>query len=250
MIEIYNLTKKFDGIIAVDNLNLSIRQGEFFGFIGPNGAGKTTTIKMLTGLLRPTEGNVKICGYTVSDAKDKTPEANIAKSLEGFIPDSPFLYEKLTGREFIEFIAGLYSVPKDIAMQRMNEYFSLFSISDVANTLIESYSHGMKQKVVMTAALIHNPKVLVVDEPMVGLDPKSVRIVKDLLKNKSKEGTTIFLSTHTLEIAEELCDRIGIIQKGKLIACGTIHELRHLAITEGGSKLEEIFLRLTEEEIK
>jgi len=240
MIKISNLTKRFGDLIAVDKLSLEIEKGEFFAFLGPNAAGKTTTIKLLIGLLKPTQGNVYIGGFDIQ--KDYVQ----AKALISYIPDFPFLYDKLTAREFLEFIKKLYpnqNIPKPDKL--MNELLSQFGLTPYQDNLIEYYSHGMKQKLVFAAALLHGPQVMIIDEPMVGLDPHSTRIVKDILKVKSKqEGVTIFLSTHTLAVAEELADRIGIIDKGKLIALGTQSQLGE---SSGGGKLEDIFLRLTEE---
>lgn len=248
MIQIQNLTKYYGSVRALNNLNLSIPKGEFFGFLGPNGAGKTTSIKIMVGLLRPTSGQVILGGGDEGDGFNVAKEPEKAKAITGYIPDSPHLYEKLTGYEYVHFVGGLYGVPAKTIDEHIQEYFGLFGLLHAAHDLIESYSHGMRQKVVMAGALVHNPKVLVVDEPMVGLDPRSSRLVKDLLKRKSKEGTTIFLSTHTLDIAEELCDRIGIIQRGNLIALGTMEELRTLAQDDTSDlRLESVFLKLTEE---
>ncbi len=248
MIRIEHVTKYYGKILALHDLNLEISQGEFFGFLGPNGAGKTTTIKIVVGLLRPTNGRVILSGND-NVQYDNALEPEKAKAITGYIPDSPYLYEKLTGYEYVHFVGGLYGVPKKRIDELAREYFTLFDMLDAAHYLIESYSHGMRQKLVMTSALVHDPKVLVVDEPMVGLDPRSGRLVKDLLKRKCREGMTIFLSTHTLDIAEELCDRIGIIQKGKLIAVGTMEELRHRIQDETSDlRLESVFLKLTEEE--
>ncbi|MBI1389872.1 MAG: ATP-binding cassette domain-containing protein [bacterium] len=249
MIQIEQLTKFYGSVKALDNLNLEIHAGEFFGFLGPNGAGKTTTIKSIVGLLRPTSGRVTVGGMD-GDGIDVQKEPEKAKAMIGYIPDSPFLYEKLTGYEYVHFVGGLYSVPVKTIDEHVRRYFEMFGLLDAAHSLIESYSHGMKQKVVMTGALVHDPKVLIVDEPMVGLDPRSSRVVKDLLKQKSREGMTIFLSTHTLDVAEELCDRIGIIQKGRLIAVGGMDELRELAKDESTDlRLESLFLKLTGDEV-
>ncbi|MFH1740726.1 MAG: ABC transporter ATP-binding protein [bacterium] len=249
MIRTTDLTKHFGSVRAVEDLNLSVSKGELFGFLGPNGAGKTTTIKMLTGLLRPTSGQVVLGGDENHPGYDMAAEPEKAKAMTGYVPDQPFLYEKLSGYEFIHFVAGLYNVPPRQADEKIDQYFALFGLSDAAHYLIESYSHGMRQKVVMTAALVHDPAVLILDEQMVGLDPRSARLLKDLLKQKSREGMTIFLSTHTLDIAEELCNRIGIIQRGHLIALGTMDELRTLARDDDlKDRLEAIFLKLTQEE--
>ena len=249
MIDIEHLTKDYGSLRAVDDLNLSIPGGQFFGFLGPNGAGKTTTIKILAGLLRPTQGRVCVGRNGTGAGYDMATHAQAAKAVTGYVPDTPYLYEKLTGSEFVHVVGGLYQVPERDVEAKIEEYFDLFSLTDHAHEMIESYSHGMRQKVVMTAALVHDPQVLVVDEPMVGLDPRSARKVKDLLKTKSQAGMTIFLSTHTLDVAEELCDRIAIVQKGKLIALGTMAELRGMSReTEGtGARLETLFLKLTEE---
>lgn len=238
MIEISNLTKRYGNITAVSDLNLTIPSGQFFGFLGPNGAGKTTTIKTLVGLLKPSSGTVKVEGFDVQ----KQPIQ--AKQVVGFIPDKPFIYEKLTGREFLQFNAGLYQVAPNEIESRIAQLLDTFELSDWGNELVESFSHGMRQKLVMSAALIHQPKVIVVDEPMVGLDPKGARMVKKIFREICTQGTTIFMSTHTLEIAEQMCDKIAIIQKGQIIAEGTIDELRRLA-KSSLSSLEDIFLELT-----
>jgi len=203
---------------------------------------------MLTGLLRPTSGQVIIGREDSKSGYDLSVEPEKAKAITGYVPDQPFLYDKLTGYEFLHFVAGLYNVPPQMADERIHHYFDLFGMTDAMHYLIESYSHGMRQKVVMTAALMHDPAVLILDEPMVGLDPRSARLIKDLLKQKSREGTTVFLSTHTLDVAEELCDRIAIIQRGQLLALGTMDELRAMA-QDGDAKnrLESVFLKLTEE---
>ncbi|MCE5263560.1 MAG: ABC transporter ATP-binding protein [Deltaproteobacteria bacterium] len=240
MIEVANLTKKYGTLSAVDHLNLSVAEGEIFGFIGPNGAGKTTTIRMLAGVLGPTEGAVRI--GDISMAAD--PER--AKRIIGFIPDRPFLYEKLTGMEFLRFIADLYGFAGDFR-RKAEGLLIQFSLYDWADHLIESYSHGMKQRLVIASALLHEPRLIIVDEPMVGLDPAGIRMVKDLLRELAASGTTIFMSTHTLEIAEDLCDRIGIIHRGRLVALGTTGDLRGTASLQEGD-LEEVFLRLTGKE--
>lgn len=255
MIETINLTKRFGSLVAVDRLNLKVESGEIFGFLGPNGAGKTTTIKMLTGLLIPDEGVALIDGLDVQKEPIK------AKSIIGFIPDRPYLYEKLTGKEFLEFIAGVYEVDKNVE-KRIEELFEMFELTKWKDELIESYSHGMRQKLVMSSALLHNPLIYIIDEPMVGLDPKSAKIVKEIYQNLAKKGKTIFLSTHSMEIVEKICNRVGIIQNGKLIALGTIEELKTKAKTSrprptghlpeagrgtpaGCPNLEDIFLELT-----
>jgi ABC-2 type transport system ATP-binding protein len=238
MIELINLTKRYGNITAISDINLTIPSGQFFGFLGPNGAGKTTTIKTIVGLLKPTSGTVKVDGIDVQ------ADPIGAKRIVGFIPDKPFIYEKLTGREVLQFSAGLYEVESKEVDTRIDQLLEMFELSDWKDELVESYSHGMRQKIVMSSALIHQPKVIVVDEPMVGLDPKGARQVKKIFKELCNQGTTIFMSTHTLEIAEQMCDYIAIIQKGSIIAQGTISELRVVAQT-GLTKLEDIFLELT-----
>jgi len=238
MIELINVNKSFGSKKAVDDLSLEVKRGEFFAFLGPNGAGKTTTIKMMTGLLKPDCGTVRICGINLLEKPHE------AKMVTGYIPDSPYLYEKLTAREYLEFIGGLYRMSKDKVESKIEWLFDLFSMNGWADTRCEEYSHGMRQKVIFCSALLHDPDVLVVDEPMVGLDPQSVRLVKDLLKLYSSKGTTIFISTHTLTVAEELCDRIGIVNEGKLIGLGNLDELRSRAAGEG-ENLETLFLKMT-----
>ena len=241
MIELRNLSKHFGKVIAVNHLNLSVSKGEIFGFIGPNGAGKTTTLRMMGGVLAPTEGSVVIDGINMAD------EPKEAKQRIGFIPDRPFLYEKLTGMEFLRFTADLFGMQEGLFYQKSEQVLKQFSLHDWGDELIESYSHGMKQRLIISAAILHDPKVIVVDEPMVGLDPAGMRMVRDLFKNLAKKGTTIFMSTHTLSVAEDVCDRIGIIHKGLLIATGTTEELRLRAQIQEGD-LEEVFLILTEGE--
>ena len=240
MIELINLTKRYGKTLAVNRLNLSVTPGEIFGFIGPNGAGKTTTIRMMGGTLSPTEGTVIIDGIDMADH----PEG--AKKRIGFIPDRPFLYEKLTGMEFMRFSADLYGVGDGIFLEKAQDILKTFGLFEWSHDLIEAYSHGMKQRLIISAALLHDPKVIVVDEPMVGLDPAAIRMVKDILMNLSRQGTTIFMSTHTLSVAEDLCDRIGIIHKGSLIAMGTTRELKRMAQAQEAD-LEAVFLKLTEE---
>jgi ABC-2 type transport system ATP-binding protein len=233
---IRGLTKRYGDRLAVNNLNLTIPQGELFGFLGPNGAGKTTTIKMLVGLLRPTAGQAILCGYDVVEAPLQ------ARRLTGYVPDHAALYEKLTGREMLGLIADLFAVPRDQQRQRMAPMLETFNLSSHGDELVQSYSRGMRQKLALCAALIHDPQVLFLDEPTVGLDPAGARQIKAVLKHLCSEGRTVFLSTHVLEIAELLCDRVGIVQKGELIALGKPSELR----SEGGhSTLESAFLNLT-----
>ncbi len=240
MIELKNLTKKYVDFPAVDHLNLLIQKGEIFGFIGPNGAGKTTTIKMIGGVLEPTSGSVTIAGINMKDHPEK------AKSKIGFIPDRPYLYEKLTGMEFLRFTADLYGVDEDAFLRKAREKLEMFSLTDRSDELIESYSHGMKQRLVMAAALLHDPEVIIVDEPMVGLDPVAINLVKNLFQRLAKQGVTVFMSTHTLKVAEDVCDRIGIIHKGSLIALGTTEDLKRDAHAVEAD-LEQVFIRLTEE---
>jgi ABC-2 type transport system ATP-binding protein len=239
MIKLINVTKFYKGLCAVDHLNIEVGEGMVFGFLGPNGAGKTTTIKMMAGILMPTEGQIIINGM------DLSKEPSEAKRCTGFIPDRPFLYEKLTGKEFLQFMAGLYRSNHSSSLESdIMNLLERFDLSHWGDELIESYSHGMKQRLVMCGALLHNPKVLIVDEPMVGLDPRGARLVKDIFRELAGKGTTVFMSTHSLEVAQEVCEEIAIIQAGKVIATGTADELKKVAGVEGN--LESIFLKLTE----
>ena len=238
MIELKDLTKTYGTYTAVQRLSLSIGRGEIFGFIGPNGAGKTTTIKMMGGVMAPTEGTITIAGI------DMQAEPRKAKRKVGFIPDRPFLYEKLTGLEFLQFTADIYGVPEEQFPDKAAAILALFSLADWSNELIESYSHGMKQRLIMAAALLHDPEVLIVDEPMVGLDPLAIIMVKNLFKRLASQGVTIFMSTHTLKVAEDICDRIGVIVRGRLIASGTAADLRREA-NVSSADLEQVFLNLT-----
>ncbi len=238
MIELKDLTKKYGDFEAVKDLNLCVKKGEVFGFIGPNGAGKTTTIKMMGGILEPTKGTVSIAGINMQDAPEK------AKSKIGFIPDRPYLYEKLSGMEFLKFTADLYGVSEEAFQPAAHEILKDFSLADWADELVESYSHGMKQRLIMSAALLHDPEVIIVDEPMVGLDPAAIIMVKALFRKLADKGVTVFMSTHTLKVAQDTCDRIGVINKGRLIAIGTTEELQRAAnISE--ADLEQVFLNLT-----
>ncbi len=238
MIELKELTKKYGDFEAVNNLNLSVYKGEVFGFIGPNGAGKTTTIKMMSGILEPTRGTVSIAGINMRDAPEK------AKRKIGFIPDRPYLYEKLSGMEFLKFTADLYGVSEETFQASAYEILKDFSLADWADELVESYSHGMKQRLIMSAALLHDPEVIIVDEPMVGLDPAAIIMVKALFRKLAGKGVTVFMSTHTLKVAQDTCDRIGVINKGRLIATGTTQELQRAAnVSE--ADLEQVFLNLT-----
>ncbi|MCB2182170.1 MAG: ABC transporter ATP-binding protein [Desulfobulbaceae bacterium] len=236
-LEVSGLTKKFGTYTAVDNVNVTVAKGEIFGFLGPNGAGKTTTIKMLAGLLKPDHGSITLCG------RDMTLFPEACKGLTAYIPDRPYLYEKLTGYEFIKFIASLYDLSAD-DFEKSSRYLDLFDLTDWQHHLIECYSHGMRQKLIMTSAFMLNSPLVIVDEPMVGLDPKSARIVKELFKTHARQGNSIFLSTHSLEIAEELCDQIAIILHGQIRSLGTLASLRKEAKLEG-SDLEDVFLELT-----
>jgi len=238
MIELKELTKTYGDHAAVERLNLSIDRGEIFGFTGPNGAGKTTTIKMMGGVMAPTAGSVAIAGI------DMQTHPQEAKRRIGFIPDRPFLYEKLTGAEFLRFTADIYGLDEPRFQDKAAATLALFSLTDWSDELIESYSHGMKQRLIMASALLHDPAVLIVDEPMVGLDPLAIIMVKNLFKELAGRGVTIFMSTHTLAIAEDLCDRIGIISRGRLIASGTVDDLRRKARVDGAD-LEQVFLNLT-----
>lgn len=240
MIHLDKLSKHYGKLAAVDGLTLEIPAGEIFGFLGPNGAGKTTTIKVMMGILRATSGRVVLGDYDVEKAPEK------AKAITGYIPDRPFIYEKLTGGEFLKFVAALHGVNTTAVETRIAELLEHFDLSDWKDELVEGYSHGMKQRLVLCAALIHRPKILIVDEPMVGIDPRGARKLKDLFIALGKTGVTVFLSTHSVGVAEELCQRVGIIHKGKLIACGTMAELRRLANMNEGS-LEAAFLELTAE---
>jgi len=239
-IEIDHLTKTFGPKKAVNELSLSIRPAELYAFLGPNGAGKTTTIKVVVGLLRPTSGSVRVCGHDVA------ADGLEARRLMSYVPDQPFLYDKLSGREFLTFVARMYQMDPEASRSRIAQISEQFGTTDYLDDLCEGYSHGMRQRLVMAAALLHDPKVLVVDEPMIGLDPRSARLVKDVFRDLVRSGVCVFMSTHTLSVAEEVADRVGIIHRGSLIAEGTVDELRSLGHT--GRRLEDIFLALTEEE--
>ena len=239
MIELIRLTRYYGSLAAVNEVSLSVSPGEIFACLGPNGAGKTTTIRMMMGLLLPTSGTVRLGGY------DLLAQPLAAKRLCGFVPDRPHVYEKLTGLEFLHFVAGLYELPSAAASARATQLLEMFDLGDWADELIENYSHGMKQRLVMAGALIHEPRILVLDEPMVGLDPRGARLLKRTLRALARRGVTVFMSTHSLEVAEEMADRIGIIDQGRLIALGTLEELRQRAGSSAGADLEAIFLRLT-----
>jgi ABC-2 type transport system ATP-binding protein len=238
VIELSGLVKRFGEHVAVDKINLTVQPGEIFGFLGPNGAGKTTTVKMITGLLAPTEGRVTVAGF---DVATQTLEA---KKVLGLVPDEPFVYPKLTGSEYLRFIGDLYGVPLPAQKKRVPELLAMFELDKWGGELLESYSHGMRQKLVIAGILLHEPKVLILDEPMVGLDPKSAKMVKEILITLAKRGTAIFMCTHVLEIAEKLCHRIGIMIQGRIVAMGTLDELRSQSKREG-TDLEDVFLSLT-----
>jgi ABC-2 type transport system ATP-binding protein len=239
MIELSNLTKRYAQTTAVDGLNLSVSEGEIFGFLGPNGAGKTTTIRMMMGLLRPSEGQVLLGGY------DLHREPIAAKQLCGFVPDRPHVYEKLTGAELLDFVADLYHIGAAQKAARRDRLLVLFDLEEWRGELVESYSHGMKQRLCMAAALMHAPRILIVDEPTVGMDPRGARLLKQIFRDLAADGATVFMSTHSLEVAEQLCDRIGIIQRGRLIALGAMEDLRQQAGRATDTTLEGIFLQLT-----
>jgi len=236
-IQTERLAKRYEDVWGVRDLNLEIRRGELFAFLGPNGAGKTTTIKLLVGLLRPTEGRALIGGY---DIQHNPVEA---KSLIGYIPDHPYLYEKLSARDFFHFVGDLFHIDRASQERKKQQYFDLFGLTAVQDKLIENYSHGMRQKLVISVSLMHDPTVVIVDEPMVGLDPQSARKVKDLFRAETAKGNTVFLSTHTLSVAEELAHRIGIVNQGRLIFVGSLAELRERMHRDGD--LEDLFLELT-----
>jgi len=239
MISIQHVSKSYNksGTRAVDDLVLEVKAGEIFGFLGPNGAGKTTTIKMMVGLLNPDSGQIIINGF------DIRKEPVEAQKCIGYVPDSPVLYERLTGIEYLNFMADVYRVPPSLRKERISRFLEMFGLANAAADLIKSYSHGMKQKLAITGALLHDPAVWILDEPMVGLDPKSSHLLKEQMREHCNNGKTVFFSTHILEVAERLCDRIGIIHKGKLIAVGTMDELRQ---DNRRGSLENIFLELTE----
>jgi ABC-2 type transport system ATP-binding protein len=238
MLELQGVTKRYGGFTAVRELDLSVPRGRIFGFLGPNGAGKTTTIRMVSGVLLPTSGRILIGGDDLASDPEK------AKSRIGYIPDRPYLYEKLTGGEFLRFVAGLWGKDGAASEERAGRLMELFSLSQWQNELVESYSHGMRQKLLISSALIHQPELIVVDEPMVGLDPRAARILKDLFRTYVDNGGTVFLSSHSLEVVEVLCDLLAIIHEGSVIARGTMEELRSQA-QAGEADLEEIFLKVT-----
>ena len=238
MIRTSGLSKTFGRFTAVDDVSLDVPPGEIHGFLGPNGAGKTTTIRMIAGLLQPSRGRVEIAGH------DLAREPEEAKRALGFIPDRPFLYEKLTAAEFLRFHGGLFGLEGEPVETRARELLELFELTAWRDELVESFSHGMKQRLVMCAAFLHRPRAVVVDEPMVGLDPRGARLIKEVFRVQSRKGVAILMSTHTLEVAQEMCDRISIILGGRIIARGTVGELRALAGSED-AHLTPVFLKLT-----
>ncbi len=238
LIETRGLVKRFGDKLAVNNVSFDVQSGEVFGFLGPNGAGKTTTIKMLVGLLQPTSGIARMAGHDVQ------AQPLEAKAASGYVPDTPNLYAKLSGRELLRFVGDLYGMDRGQAARRIDELLRMFDLAEAADDTIDSYSHGMQQKTSLAAALMHDPRVLVLDEPTVGLDPRSARLIKDILRQMADRGAAVMLSTHILEIAERMCDRVGIIDHGELIAVGTMDELR-ARDSSGEASLEDIFLSLT-----
>lgn len=243
MIQLEQVRKTYGRFEAVKSLDLELAPGELFGFLGPNGAGKTTTLRMIAGILAPTSGRIRIGGIDIG--RDPLE----AKAMLGYIPDRPFVYDKLTGAEFLRFTAALFGQDGAEIESRIDELLELFELTRWKDELTESYSHGMRQKLIISSAFVHRPRVIVVDEPTVGLDPKSARLLKALFRQFVDRGGTIMMSTHSLEIVEGFCDRIGIIAKGELAACGTIDELRREAASDGDG-LEELFLKLTGEQIE
>jgi ABC-2 type transport system ATP-binding protein len=247
MIVIQNLVKRYGAFTAVDGVSLETKSGEIHGFLGPNGAGKTTTIRMVAGLLQPTAGSIEVNGH------DLAAEPEAAKRSLGFIPDRPFIYEKLTAGEFLRFHAGLYGIDGDGVDARVAEMLGLFELTPWKEELIEAFSHGMKQRLVMCAAFLHRPQAVLVDEPMVGLDPRGAKLIKQVFRTMADRGVAILMSTHTLEVAQEMCDRISIIVKGQIIAHGTVDELRQMAASTDDSgalgpddtQLTSVFLKLT-----
>jgi len=237
MIKTQGLKKRYGKFTAVKGVDLEVRKGEVFGFLGPNGAGKTTTMKMVAGLLKPSEGTVWI------DGVDTRTDPVAAKRIIGYIPDRPYLYERLTGREYLGFVGGVYGMEDAEIAPRAVELLNLYGLSNFGDELVESYSHGMKQRLTLAAALLHHPRLLIIDEPMVGLDPAGAKLIKQVFRQFADDGKTVFVSTHTLEVAEAICDRVAIIDKGEIATMGTVEELKELH-TDGGGKLEDVFLKL------
>jgi ABC-2 type transport system ATP-binding protein len=240
MITLENLSKRYGNKVAVDDLSLHVAAGELFAFLGPNGAGKTTTIKLMCGLLFPTTGRVRIGGFDLQD------QGRQARQLLSYVPDQPFVYDKLTGREFLQFIGDMYGLPPQRCRERLDAMIHAFRLAEFVDDLTQNYSHGMRQRTVFAGALLHEPRVLIVDEPTVGLDPPSVSLLKELLRAEVERGVTVFLSTHSLDVAEQLAHRIGIVDHGRLIGCGTLDALRVQASVDGS--LEEVFMTLVTEE--
>lgn len=238
MIRFQHVSKTYGKLQAVRDLTLEVSQGELFGFLGPNGAGKTTTIKMATGTLKPTQGRIFVAGYDVYEQGER------ARALIGYVPDRPYIYDKLSGREFLAFVADLYGVPPAKSRPRAEEMLALFELRDHADQLVESYSHGMRQKLVIASVLLHDPRVIFLDEPTTALDPKSARLVKEILRTLCARGVTVFMSTHIMEIAERMCDRVAIIDRGRIVALGTVAELQQM---RGQNSLEDAFLAVTQE---
>jgi ABC-2 type transport system ATP-binding protein len=238
MIEVRDLVKRYGTFTAVNGISLQVAPGEIHGFLGPNGAGKTTSIRVIAGLLKPTSGSVAIAGH------DLALEPEAAKAALGFIPDRPFIYEKLTAGEFLRFHGGLYGMDGNGIHARVAEMLELFELQRWEGELVESFSHGMRQRLVMCAAFLHRPRAVLVDEPMVGLDPRGARLIKQVFRHMSERGVAILMSTHTLEVAQEMCDRISIINRGAIIARGTVDELREVAGSPG-EQLTPVFLKLT-----
>jgi ABC-2 type transport system ATP-binding protein len=241
VIHFHKVVKCFDDLRAVDGVDLHVRRGEVFGLLGPNGAGKTTSIRLLVGLLRPESGSIEVGGHSMARA------AREAKQLMGYVPDRPYVYEKLSGLEYMEFMGGLWGLPRDLALKRGLAVLERFRMADAAPRLVEGYSHGMRQKLALAGAFLHQPELLVIDEPMVGLDPRAAREIKVMFREVAEGGGTVLLTTHQLDVAEATCDRIGIIGEGRLIAMGSMEDLRQQS-SSPGSNLEGLFLRLTEEE--
>lgn len=238
MLEINHLTKRYGNFTAVSNLSLTVQPGEIVGLLGPNGAGKTTTMKVIAGLLRPTAGTVRVAGHDIQD------EPLQAKAALGYLPEAPFLYERLTGDEFLRFVVDLYALPRAEVMARAHTLADAFGLGDALDDRVQGYSRGMRQKLALISVLMREPRVLVLDEPITGLDPLSARVFKDLLREQCRRGVAVLFSTHILEVAERLCDRVAIIHQGRLVACGTMSDLQAQS-RQPGSTLEDLFLSLT-----